>query len=224
MSIHVLRHGQTDANAYNEVSGAENRLFGQSEAALTPRGIRQMRDLGVLYAERRIVFARVLSSPADRATTSADALQDGMGRRVPVEKIAGLSERSSGIIAGKTREQLLAEHPALEEHFRRDPELRHIRESFEPSGIPGFEDYAAVTERMKKDVIPLLLEADGAESDQAYELIALDDDVGDYPRVAALTHKHALRCLLHAVLRLTREQTVALAVPNAQPFVLRRKR
>lgn len=224
MSIHILRHGKTVANEHNENADRGNRFFGgQSETSMTPEGVRQMQELGARYTERRMSFARVFSSPAGRATTGAETLLSEMGLSVPVEPIEALAERASGVIAGKTRDQLLAKHPEFEEHLRRDPQLRHLRESFEPSGIPGFEDYGAVVRRLRSGMIPLLRSVDGAAEGQPYQLIALDDDIGECTRILAVTHKHTTRCLLYELLGLTKEQAIALDVPNAQPFVLRKR-
>jgi broad specificity phosphatase PhoE len=224
MSIHILRHGKTVANEHNESAEAGNRFFGgQSETPMTLEGVRQIKQLGLRYMQQRISFARVFSSPAGRATTGAETLLNEMGLAVPIEPIEALAERASGVIAGKTRDQLLAEQPEFEVHLRRDPQLRHLRESFEPSGIPGFEDYGAVVQRLRTGAIPLLRSADGATEEQSYELIALEDDVGEYDRVLAVTHKHTTRCLLYALLDLTKEQAIRLEVPNAQPFVLRKR-
>jgi broad specificity phosphatase PhoE len=197
MSIYVLRHGKSLANEHNEQSAATNRFFGgQSESDLAPSGIVQMKALATKFRGLGISFQHVLSSPAGRARLGAEILLGDMGAHVPVQVCPALSERSSGIIAGKTREQLLVLYPQFAAHFQRDPELRHLRESFDPTGIESFEDYGQVVERLGAQVVPKLLQLDGAKHGQEYEQIALEDDVGEGMRTAVMTHKHTARCLL----------------------------
>lgn len=224
MSIYVLRHGKSYANEHNELSASTNRFFGgQSESDLAPSGIVQLKELASVFRGLGISFHDALSSPAGRAHQGAGLLLREMGNAVPVQVCQALAERSSGIIAGKTRQQLLALHPQLAVHFQRDPELRHLRESFDSTGIEGFEDYGQVVERLAGQVLPQLRQLDSARHGQTYEQIALEDDVGEGVRILVMTHKHTARCLLYLLLGLTKEQAVSLAVPNAQPFVLRKR-
>lgn len=122
------------------------RLFGgQSESDLSPAGIAQLKELATAFRHLGISFQNALSSPAARARLGAEILLGEMGNPIQLQICPDLAERGSGIIAGKTREQLLVLHPELAPHLQRDPELRHLRESFEPTGIEGFEDYSQVS-------------------------------------------------------------------------------
>jgi len=102
--IYLVRHGQT---AFNR----ERRLQGHVDSPLTELGLRQARAVAGLLADltRREPGWRVISSPLDRARTTAAVVAEALGAQV--EEDARLIELSWGEWDGRLRAELEAAHP-----------------------------------------------------------------------------------------------------------------
>lgn len=100
-SAHVLiiRHGQS---TWNEVG----RWQGSQNPPLTELGIRQAKAAAEVLGS----FEAIVSSPLDRAHTTACIIADAHGVG-PVLTDPGLSERNAGEWEGSTRDQIEIDYP-----------------------------------------------------------------------------------------------------------------
>jgi broad specificity phosphatase PhoE len=131
MRLYLARHGETEWTL-------TRRHTGRSDVPLTPAGEDQARALGLELADAGV--ERVLSSPLDRAFTSARLA--GFGDRV--ERRDALLEMDYGEYEGLTTRQIREQRPGWD-LFR--------------DGCPGGETVADVAKRVQ----PLLAEVTAAE-------------------------------------------------------------
>lgn len=108
LNVYLLRHGQTAWNADN------NRYCGRSDISLTARGIQQAEM--VREQLEGIEFDGVYSSPLERAFMTAAIASGGI-----VKKDARLIEADFGHWEKKTKEEFIAENPALWNNWTADP-------------------------------------------------------------------------------------------------------
>lgn len=78
--IYIIRHGQTDKNAKNELQGRRN-------VPLNERGRRQAVEAGAYFRSRQIRFDKVYSSPLIRAVETADIVTGGTVPAVTDERL-----------------------------------------------------------------------------------------------------------------------------------------
>lgn len=109
----LVRHGQSTANA----SGIWQ---GQMDYPLSEEGRAQAALAGLALSGE--VVRAIYSSPLSRAFETAQIIAREAGLRVPVVPLAGLSERSGGILEGKTWAEQEESNPELARKFLRLPE------------------------------------------------------------------------------------------------------
>lgn len=108
LNIFLLRHGQTAWNADN------NRYCGRSDISLTAKGIQQAEEVKAQL--KNITFDGVYSSPLERAFMTAN-----IATGVYVKKDNRLIEADFGEWEKKTKEEFIAENPALWDNWMADP-------------------------------------------------------------------------------------------------------
>lgn len=111
LNVYLLRHGQTRYNAEG------NRYCGQTDIPLTEKGVRQAELVAVQLSG--ITFEAIYSSPLQRAYVTAGLASGGK----PVIKDERLTEADFGAWEGKTKEEFIAEDPALWANWMKDPAL-----------------------------------------------------------------------------------------------------
>lgn len=136
-TIYLVRHGETEWNR-------EGRLQGQSNSALTERGLEQANGVGMLL--RRLIGAGdgipVIASPLKRAVRTAEAICSQLGRDpARLRTDDQLMEISFGRWEGMTNEAIAATDPGNWQRFEQD------RWSFVP---PGGESYALMADRARR--------------------------------------------------------------------------
>lgn len=94
MVIYVARHGQTEMNRRDVVSGV-------TDVELTPTGVEQAELLAARLKEVREPIGRIIASPLRRAQHTAQIVSAAVG--VPVETDERLREQDYGIYEGKSR-------------------------------------------------------------------------------------------------------------------------
>ncbi len=114
LNVYLLRHGETIYNADG------NRYCGRTDAELTEKGITQAKRVAGALHGRRI--DAVYASPLQRAYRTAEI---ACAHRLPVIRDNRLIELDFGLWEGKTREEFVAENPALWEAWCESPD--HIR-------------------------------------------------------------------------------------------------
>lgn len=136
-TIYLVRHGETEWNR-------EGRLQGQSNSALTKRGLKQAHGIGMLL--RQLIGAGdgipIIASPLERALRTAEAICGPLGRDsacLPTDDL--LKEISFGRWEGMTFAEIAAADPGNWRRFEQD------RWDFAP---PGGESYAMMAERVRQ--------------------------------------------------------------------------
>ncbi|MFA7473099.1 MAG: histidine phosphatase family protein [Spirosomataceae bacterium] len=111
LTVYLLRHGESVWN----LDG--NRYCGSTDVPLTDRGMDQARQVKELL--KNVKFDAVYSSPLQRAYKTAQIATP----HDPADVIVAeeLKEASFGKWEGKTREEFIAEDPALWEAWEKDP-------------------------------------------------------------------------------------------------------
>ncbi len=111
LTVYLLRHGETTYNADG------NRYCGRTDAELTEKGILQAQR--VAEALHGHPIEAVYASPLKRAYRTAEIVT---GNRFPVAKDLRLIELDFGAWEGKTREEFVAEDPALWNSWSESPD------------------------------------------------------------------------------------------------------
>ena len=107
LTIHLVRHGETDWNA-------ESRLQGWADIPLNQKGLAQAQITAASLASRPL--ARVISSDLMRARQTAEPIAAGAGLAVEVEP--ALRERRYGVAEGRTDTELALEFgDQFEQHW-----------------------------------------------------------------------------------------------------------
>jgi len=104
--ICIVRHGETDWNA-------EKRIQGHLDVELNEDGLSQAHAIAGGLAE--CTFRRMYSSDLRRAWQTATITAERLG--IPVHPHQGLRERHSGILEGRTVEELSRTHPEAHARF-----------------------------------------------------------------------------------------------------------
>lgn len=126
-TIHLIRHGETQANR-------DGVFRGRGEVPLSPAGLKQARELQVHFAALGV--QRVFSSPLRRAAQTAAACFPG--RAVELQEL--LNNLDLGRWSGRRKKEIAAEEPELWRRWLAEPE----RMSF-----PGGESLAAMKARVR---------------------------------------------------------------------------
>jgi alpha-ribazole phosphatase len=116
------------------IEEARSRCYGRTDVALSPRGERRARHLGVLL--RRMPIDAVYTSPLRRALDTAAALA-ATHNLTPIE-LDDLRELDFGACEGRTYAEIAAEQPELFRAWMRTP--TDVR-------FPGGESYAQLRRR-----------------------------------------------------------------------------
>jgi 2,3-bisphosphoglycerate-dependent phosphoglycerate mutase len=112
LTIHLVRHGETDWNA-------ESRLQGWADIPLNQKGLAQAQATAASLASRPL--ARVISSDLTRARQTAEPIAARVGLEVDIEP--ALRERRYGVAEGRTHTELALEFgDQLDEHWA-DPDF-----------------------------------------------------------------------------------------------------
>lgn len=178
MTIHLLRHGETEWHA-------ESRYAGVSDVALTERGREQGRELAGWAAGAGIGL--VVTSDLSRAIQTGEPIASAAG--VPLVVEAGLREVDFGRGEGRTREEMRELFPAALEAFLAAPAT---------SPLPGAEVGTAAAARGLTTLAGLCGRTDGALVVVAHSTLIrlllcqllglpLDDYRRRFPRMANTT-------------------------------------
>ena len=110
----IIRHGETDWNA-------DKRIQGHLDVPLNESGLRQAHSMAHGLAECR--FRAIYSSDLRRAWQTAKITASQL--EIPLHSHEGLRERHSGVLEGRTVEELSRNNPEAHARFLdRDPDYR----------------------------------------------------------------------------------------------------
>lgn len=121
MKLYIARHGETQWNV-------ENRISGRTDVPLTQRGLEQAKLLAENAKGKGIEV--IIASPLLRAHQTAQAVSDAIG--IPVQIDERLIELDFGIFEGKPRS---------------DPDFQYTRAQF-PTRYPGGESAFLLAHRV----------------------------------------------------------------------------
>jgi 2,3-bisphosphoglycerate-dependent phosphoglycerate mutase len=190
----LVRHGESELNA---LSRRVPTYCGQVETLLNEVGREQAREAGRRVAGLDYVqLQAAISSPLKRAEETLALVLSQLAR--PVETLppdVRLMERSHGQFEGLALEVVHRDFP----QYRDDPNYARFMNHFDQCA-PGGETLAIVMQRAWTAVLSLL----GCTT-------------GD---VLLVSHFNPIRCIIGRALDLSRDETLKLHVPNAQPIVL----
>jgi|YNPBryBLVA2012_1023415.scaffolds.fasta_scaffold15478_2 broad specificity phosphatase PhoE len=120
--LYIVRHGETTYNV-------EGRIQGQSDAPLTPLGLRQASAVAERLAPER--FTAIYSSDLGRAVTTAQIIGERLA--VGVTRTPLLRELHFGVIQGLTRDEIEQQYPESEHEWRRR------KDTMRPPGAESWE-------------------------------------------------------------------------------------
>lgn len=90
MRLYVIRHGKAERQS---ASGADR------DRPLAERGLRQSRWLAAELARREPRVARIVSSPFDRARSTAEPIAGALGLDLDLDERLGVGEALSGVVS-----------------------------------------------------------------------------------------------------------------------------
>jgi len=190
----LIRHGESELNA---ISRQRRTYCGQVETPLNDVGREQARAAGQKVVALNYLKLRVgVSSPLSRAVETLALVREKLPE--PLETLPSdprLMERSHGLFEGVAEEVVHRDYP----HYRDDPAYCHFMNHFEQAA-PGGETLALVSQRAWRAVLDVL-----------------SSTTGD---ALIVSHFNPIRCIVGRALEYTREQTLQLHIPNAEPIVL----
>lgn len=195
----LVRHGETEINRTNKGPEKDHVIGGRSlNEPLLPKGEEGATEAGKKIAAMEFLsIAEILSSDAVRAGKTAELIDAELpaveGRTLRLTE--NLRERFAGVFDGMKKEDAKQSHP---EYFS-DPDLIRWQHDFEQHA-PGGENYSDVLKRVREELEP-----------------RLHEETGD---ILVVSHVIPIRCILHWMLGLTREQTIALKIPNTTPIII----
>jgi len=143
IKIYIARHGET---TWNE----EGRIQGRSDPGLSPKGYAQSLVLRHHLNDRPL--SAIYTSTRQRAILTAEPLANHLG--LPIQSQPELDEIAFGILEGKIVHLFDEELKSEWEKFKDDRFVYRI---------PGAENYADVSERIKPFAQRLLRDHEGQE-------------------------------------------------------------
>ena len=138
----LLRHGQSIWNL-------ENRFTGSEDVDLSPLGIEEAKESGLLLKKYKIDFA--FTSVLKRSIHTLNLILDIIGKNIPVFKSAALNERCYGDLQGLNKSETEKKYSILQ--------VLMWRRSFKitpPNGESLKTTYDRVTQYYQSDIVPKL--------------------------------------------------------------------
>lgn len=209
----LVRHGSSEWNK-------SGRCTGWQDVPLSPKGVRQARELGSILDEAGAAPDVVHTSVLQRASATAEVIVESMGpKRPPIHQSWRLNERNGGATEGLTKVDMVETYgrkvakswkrsmtvrpPALAtddpRHPRNDPRYGDVP----PEELPAGESLGDVLER----ALPYW-----------HGPIAADLLAGK--SVLVVTHGDLIRAILHHLGAIAEADLRTLAVPNASARTL----
>lgn len=190
-----VRHGESELNTVAHTP--KRRFNGKFDTPLTPKGIDQARAVGrYLESRKDIKLQAAITSTLSRAIDTAKFSVAEISYPVPIlDGDPAWDERSLGDFENRLASEIFEELPQYCNH----PDFKYFTMHYEQKA-PGGENFTEVTTRAWEGVQKVEREFDGD--------------------VAIYTHGHLMRCVLGKLFELSKEQTIALHIPNAHPVIV----
>ncbi len=124
--IVLVRHGESQWNK-------ENRFTGWADVDLTPAGIKEAENAGLLLKREGLIFGVAYTSYLKRAIKTLNCLLDSMDEDwIPVHKTWRLNEKHYGMLQGLNKSETAAKYG--------DEQVHIWRRSFDVAPLPIGED------------------------------------------------------------------------------------
>lgn len=212
----LVRHGQSEGNE-------GHRFSGWTDSPLTPKGVEDLQQAGLLLAKAGYRFDHCFTSVLSRSVDAGRIVLDSMGQpELAMTRDWRLNERHFGALQGLNRTKAIRRFglmrifrlqrsytmlpPLLEDE---DPRSARIDPLYAPLGIDT------------KD-LPM---AESLESTFARVVPYWEDTIkpklGDGGCVMIAAHKNSLRVLIQHIEGLSNEDAVRLQLATSQPIIYR---
>ncbi|HPE95985.1 MAG TPA: 2,3-diphosphoglycerate-dependent phosphoglycerate mutase [Bacillota bacterium] len=208
----LLRHGESEWNL-------ENKFTGWTDVDLSPKGVEEAKNAGILMKNDGYSFDLAYSSVLKRANRTLDLALESMGETdIPVIKTWKLNERHYGALQGLNKSETAIKYgedqvkvwrrsydiqpPALEASDERNPALQSLYANVDKADLPLTESLkdtvARVVPYYKEEILPQI-------------------DAGK--RIIIAAHGNSLRALIMYLDNMTEEQITKVNVPTGVPLV-----
>lgn len=192
----LLRHGQTVLNKLATDQPEEAVLNGALETELTPTGITQSLHAAIAIRAYKNSIVRAVSSALTRSINTRDLITRSLHITPITEELVELNERSLGDFEGQKLTDVLSD-PWFGPHGL-GKDFRSIFTTKAPNG----ENYTDVIARVAPAFYSQLAQI---ESQETLLLVA---------------HGHVNRCLIGALLGLSKAEILRLPIKNCDPIIL----
>ena len=208
----LVRHGES-------VWNKENRFTGWTDVDLSPRGIEEAREAGVLLRQEGFTFDIAYTSVLKRAIRTLWIVLDGMDLMwIPVHNSWRLNERHYGALQGLNKSEMAEKYGEEQillwrrSYDIRPPALDRTDDRF-PGNDPRYTsvpvDQVPLTECLKDTVARFL--------PYWHETIA--PTIASGKRVIVVAHGNSLRALVKYLDNISEEKIVHLNIPTGIPLV-----
>lgn len=140
----LLRHGESEWNK-------ENKFTGFTDVDLSPKGVEEAQQAGLLLKEKNIHLDLLFTSTLKRAYRTAALALEAKGQTVPETRHDDLRERDYGDLTGLNKDEMRKKYGEEQVHIWRRSY------SVKPPGGESLEDVVTrVSPYYKKNIEPLV--------------------------------------------------------------------
>jgi 2,3-bisphosphoglycerate-dependent phosphoglycerate mutase len=210
-TIYLIRHGESQWNL-------ENRFTGWTDVPLSPKGVTEAKQAGVLLRSEGVQFDRVFTSVLKRALQTTYLMLDEMDSLwLPIEKNWCLNERHYGALQGLNKSETAEKYG--------EEQVKLWRRSYDvlPPLLEASDPTSAKFDRRYQDVpeglIPL-----GESLKTTVERVLPYYQENIWPSVKAgksvlvSAHGNSLRALVMHLFQMSEEAVLELNIPTGVPM------
>jgi 2,3-bisphosphoglycerate-dependent phosphoglycerate mutase len=207
-----MRHGQSEWNL-------TNRFTGWHDVGLTPTGVEEARQAGIILKEKGFEFDVAFSSVLTRAIGTYNVVAGELGCSwIPLHKSWRLNERHYGALTGLNKAETAVKHgedqvliwrrsydippPSLDLEDKRHPRFDKRYSMLPVDCLPGTESLKITVDR----VLP-------------YWYDTICPQVMDNKKVIVVAHGNSLRAIVKQLSGMNEKEIIAYNIPTACPLV-----
>jgi len=210
--IVLLRHGES-------VWNRENRFTGWADVGLTPQGLEEARQAGLLLDEARFAFDVAFTSVLKRAIKTLWTVLEEMDRMwIPVHHSWRLNERHYGALQGLNKAETAAKYG--------DDQVKMWRRSYDvrPPALTGDDARWPGRDARYRDLEPHDIPLTECLKDTVVRFLpcwhdAIAPAIRSDQRVIIAAHGNSLRALVKFLDNISDDEIVDLNIPTAVPLV-----
>lgn len=208
----LLRHGESEWNK-------ENRFTGWTDVGLSPEGIEEAREAGLLLKRHGFSFDIAYTSFLERALhTLLIVLKEMHLENIPIEKSWRLNERHYGALQGLNKKDTAHKYGDEQVHiWRRSYDVRPPALDESDERFPGNDPkYACLN---KKDLPRTECLKDTVDRVIPYWEGTISEDVAGGKHVLVSAHGNSLRALVKYLDNIPDKDIINLNIPTGVPLV-----